>query len=153
MKLRKYTQEQLIEAVKTSFSYCQTLNKLNVVAAGGNYEVLKKAIKYFDLDSSHFKGRSWNKGNKFPPKRPIEDYFTNKQSILSHKLKIRMLRDKIVEPVCTMCGLREWLGQPIPLELHHIDGSSSNNNRENLVLLCPNCHTLTPTYRKSKSAL
>ena len=114
---------------------------------------MKKAIKYFDLDSSHFKGRSWNKGNKFPPKRPIEDYFTNKQSILSHKLKIRMLRDKIVEPVCTMCGLREWLGQPIPLELHHIDGSSSNNNRENLVLLCPNCHTLTPTYRKSKSAL
>ena len=34
-----------------------------------------------------------------------------------------------------------------PIELEHIDGNSENNNLENLKLLCPNCHSLTPTYK------
>lgn len=39
------------------------------------------------------------------------------------------------------------MGRDIPLELDHIDGERSNNLLENLRLLCPNCHALTPTYR------
>ena len=49
--------------------------------------------------------------------------------------------------ICSRCNLTEWLGQLIPLELEHIDGDNSNNSLENLCLLCPNCHALTPTYR------
>lgn len=48
---------------------------------------------------------------------------------------------------CEDCGLSEWKGQPIPIELEHIDGDNKNNNRENLKLLCCNCHALTPTWR------
>ena len=47
---------------------------------------------------------------------------------------------------CEKCGLTEWNNQPIPLEAHHIDGDKCNNTLENLELLCPNCHTLTPNY-------
>lgn len=44
------------------------------------------------------------------------------------------------------------MGQPIPLELDHIDGNHQNNALQNLRLLCPNCHALTPTFRdKNKS--
>ena len=37
--------------------------------------------------------------------------------------------------------------EPIPLELHHKDGNRYNNQLDNLMLLCPNCHALTENYR------
>ncbi len=40
-----------------------------------------------------------------------------------------------------------WLNKPIPLELHHKDGDNTNNELDNLELLCPNCHALTDNYR------
>ena len=48
---------------------------------------------------------------------------------------------------CWQCGINEWLGQPITLELEHSDGDATNNNIDNLKLLCPNCHSQTPTYK------
>lgn len=48
---------------------------------------------------------------------------------------------------CWVCLSSVWQGQPIPLELDHIDGNSENNAEENLRLICPNCHALTPTYK------
>ncbi len=35
----------------------------------------------------------------------------------------------------------------VPLEVEHIDGDSQNSTPQNLILLCPNCHALTPTFR------
>lgn len=48
---------------------------------------------------------------------------------------------------CECCGLEEWNGEKIPLEVHHIDGNHLNNVLENLQLLCPNCHALTDNWR------
>lgn len=48
---------------------------------------------------------------------------------------------------CEICTNTEWLGEPIALELHHIDGDNTNENKANLQLLCPNCHSQTDTYR------
>jgi len=48
---------------------------------------------------------------------------------------------------CQSCRLTEWMGSPIPLEVEHIDGNSSNNNDENITFICCNCHALTPTYK------
>lgn len=50
-----------------------------------------------------------------------------------------------------LCGLNEWKGQSLTLELDHIDGNPNNNLRENLRFLCPNCHSQTPTWRKKSS--
>lgn len=52
--------------------------------------------------------------------------------------------------VCLRCGLNEWLGELLTLELDHIDGDHENNARNNLRILCPNCHSQTPTYRRYK---
>jgi hypothetical protein len=51
---------------------------------------------------------------------------------------------------CIGCGIETWRGEKITLELDHIDGDSKNNAEYNLRGLCPNCHSLTPTY-KSKN--
>jgi hypothetical protein len=48
---------------------------------------------------------------------------------------------------CETCGYGEWLGQKIPLEAHHKDGNSDNNNDDNLELKCPNCHAQTDTFK------
>ena len=48
---------------------------------------------------------------------------------------------------CNRCGNGEWFGQPLPLELEHKDGDRTNDARENLECLCPNCHSLTVTWR------
>ena len=48
---------------------------------------------------------------------------------------------------CNRCGISEWQGFKIPLELEHKDGNTTNNNRENLEGLCPNCHSITDTWR------
>lgn len=46
---------------------------------------------------------------------------------------------------CGWCEINKYTGK-IPIQLEHVDGDSSNNKLENLKLLCPNCHTLTPTW-------
>lgn len=50
---------------------------------------------------------------------------------------------------CSQCGWKErhTITGNVPLEIDHIDGNSENNNEENLRLLCPNCHSLTPYFR------
>lgn len=47
---------------------------------------------------------------------------------------------------CECCKQTKWLGQPITLEVHHKDGDKKNNTEENLILLCPNCHSYTDNY-------
>ncbi|MFQ3609208.1 MAG: HNH endonuclease signature motif containing protein [Chloroherpetonaceae bacterium] len=47
---------------------------------------------------------------------------------------------------CLICGISEWQGKPLKLELDHIDGNCLNNRRENLRALCPNGHSQTETY-------
>jgi len=48
---------------------------------------------------------------------------------------------------CSECGITEWNGKSIVLEVDHIDGRHSNNDISNLRLLCPNCHSQPPTYQ------
>ncbi len=79
---------------------------------------------------------------------PLQDIFDGiHKTYQSHKLKLRLLRENVKLSQCENCSLIEWLEQPIPLELHHIDGNRYNNSLSNLKLLCPNCHALTENYR------
>ncbi len=63
-----------------------------------------------------------------------------------------ILRKKIVSEdqdfKCFYCGLDEWMDLRITLELDHIDGDNKNNKRENLRCLCPNCHSITYTWKR-----
>jgi len=148
----KYTIEQFKLAVLASRSIRQVLNKLGLKPAGGNYSTFHKLVAKNNIDISHLKKQGWNKGMLFGPKRPIKDYLSNKHGIQSNALKKRLIREGIFQHKCSTCKGTEWLGNPIPIELDHINGNSSDNSLDNLRILCPNCHALTPTYRgKNKS--
>ena len=47
---------------------------------------------------------------------------------------------------CSECGITDWANKPITLQVHHIDGNCTNNMPDNLKLICPNCHSQTPTF-------
>lgn len=79
-------------------------------------------------------------------KTNINLYLTNQVAITSHKLKLKLIANNILENKCNCCALTHWLGKPIALHLHHVDGNNKNNVLTNLSILCPNCHAQTKNY-------
>ena len=56
------------------------------------------------------------------------------------------MRDGLLGASCAECGISEWRGRPLSLELHHVNGNGHDNRLGNLQLLCPNCHSQTETF-------
>ena len=149
-----FTDQQLIDAVKESFSKAEVMRKLNLIASGGNYSTIDRNIKRLNLDTSHFTGQGWNKGDKYRPiqeKRKLDEILVkNSTWVNTYHLKKRLLDENVKEHKCELCGATEWLGKPIALELHHINGIHDDLRLENLHILCPNCHAVTDNYRGKK---
>jgi 5-methylcytosine-specific restriction endonuclease McrA len=77
---------------------------------------------------------------------PIEELCVADTYRGRYYLKRRLVRAGLLEDRCAECGLSDWRGRPLALELHHVNGDGSDNRLENLAILCPNCHTQTDTW-------
>lgn len=147
----KLSEEELLLIVKTSYSLREVLIKSGLAPKGGNYKIMKNRLRLINADCSHFDKRNWRYGKKFPlEKTKPELIFRNNSRATSYRVKQLLFEYKHKEKTCEVCGLREWLDRPIPLEVHHLDGNSHNNELQNLQILCPNCHSLTDNYRGKK---
>lgn len=140
--------ERVIEASNSSTSASEAASKLQI-----KYDTYKKyAIKYdcFVTNQSG-KGKTRVSSNKIDLEEILKGLHPQYQS---NKLRIRLISEGIFEHKCNNCLNIEWLGKPIPLELEHKDGNSTNHILDNLELLCPNCHAFTDTYRgKNKGTM
>jgi hypothetical protein len=140
--------EAIARAVARSRSLRQALVLLGLAPAGGNYVSLKNRIARLGLDTSHFTGQGHLRGKTHSHRtRPLEQVLTRGKVENTFRLRNRLVAEGRKQPACEWCGLTEWLGRSIPLELHHVDGDRTNNVLSNLTLLCPNCHALTDNYR------
>jgi hypothetical protein len=70
------------------------------------------------------------------------------QRVLEGVASDRAVRSYLIEKDnrCSICEINEWHGQPLNLQMDHIDGNCDNNTLDNCRLLCPNCHSLTDTF-------
>ena len=130
-KYKNFTDEEIQEMVKHNTSFLQLQREMGYSDKGGSAtERIRKMLDEKGIDYSHFKGYAWNK------KVDVPSNFTLKKELI----KKRGHR-------CEKCGLSEWLGAPIILELHHEDGNKNNIDDNNLKLFCPNCHSQTDNWR------
>jgi hypothetical protein len=145
---RVYTEQLLRDAVAASTSFAGVLRHLGLRQAGGMQAHIARRIRHFGIDTSHFTGQAHARG------KPSSHRLTPQQVLVvrlpgSLRVNAPVLRRTLVEIgrpyLCQHCGLDP---KQIPVTLHvdHIDGDWLNNRPENLRFLCPNCHSLTPTY-------
>ena len=141
-KWRNFTKEQIEEIVASSVSNREVARKLGYAQdGGGTMASLKKMYEELQIDTSHFKGQGWNKDNY---NYDAFTEFSYKKSGSSTTKALIALRGQ----KCEKCGIDTWLEQPINLEVHHRDGDRTNNSLDNLMLLCPNCHSYTSTFAR-----
>jgi len=146
-----HNKEIVSQIVKESFTYMECLRKLGKKPVPTNYYYIKNLIKKYDLNCEHFNKKHGCCNNRTQIKIPIEEYLNGNRKIDTYKLKNKLLEAQLIEYKCLFCGITDWNGHIIPLELDHIDGNKNNNQLSNLRILCPNCHATTPTYKTKNS--
>ena len=110
------------------------------------YDTLKKYLRILGVS---YKINPHRKGLKHHESRKTIQSILNGNSTNASKRR-RLIEEGIKEKKCECCGLSEWMGKPIPLELHHKDFNHYNNSLENLQILCSNCHMQAHDYCNTK---
>jgi 5-methylcytosine-specific restriction endonuclease McrA len=79
-----------------------------------------------------------------PRGKPLADFLATSRSRVS--IKRRLLQAGILENRCSECGLSDWNGKPLAVQIDHVNGIKDDWRLDNLRMLCPNCHSQTPTF-------
>ncbi|MCX4738900.1 HNH endonuclease [Streptomyces antibioticus] len=141
----RHSEAVLREAVAASASVKEVVRRLGISPVGGNHAHIGRRITALGIDTSHFTARRG--GRPRPRGNPLTLGSPEAGRIPGRRLREHLLRTGVVE-ACAMCGTGpEWNGRPLRLEVDHANGDWWDNRRENLRLLCPNCHAVTDTYR------
>lgn len=134
-KWKQFTKEEIAQFVAETKSFRQ-LNVKMGYKPEATIIGLKEYLEENEINFDHYLGTAWrSKGIS-----ETNDYGVITKSIL----KAKVLKERGCK--CEKCGLTEWQNKPIPLEIHHLDGNPFNNKKENIQVLCPNCHALTENY-------
>lgn len=150
--MKEYYKRDIFEdIVKESYSIAEVIRKIGLRVAGGNFNTISKYIQLYNIDVSHFRGKTWNKGMSLTDYAAINKFdsiLKKGSNIKTCTLKERLIAEGLKEYKCEGCGnCGIWMGKKMTLELHHINGDHFDNRLENLQILCPNCHSITDSYR------
>ncbi len=149
--------DRLSSLVKRARSYAQVLAELELPTEGRAHHLIKARLESEGIDVSHLRGPGWSRGESAHSdpsvargvakrRRPdTEVFIENSPDLGSRRIIQRLLAMGLVY-ACSKCHISKWLGEPLVLHLDHINGIHNDNRIPNLRLLCPNCHSQTPTY-------
>jgi hypothetical protein len=152
---RRWTDDQLLLAVREARSMADACRRLGLSPKGGNRFTVAARVQALGLPTDHWTGQGWRRGlRQAVPRRgrPLAELLVvhplGFRGANPHDLKRRLIAEGIVGPGCQGegCGITTWLGRPLVLQLDHINGDRNDWRPENLRLLCPNCHAQTETH-------
>ena len=150
-----YQKDKLEQIVSESYSFAEALRKIGLKDAGSNFKTIKKYVEEYNIDTSHFRGQTWNKGmgnTDYAAYNKLENILKENTNFKSDTLKYRLVKEGLKQWKCEKCGNEGvWEGKELVLELHHINGNHYDNRLENLQILCPNCHSQTDNFRNKNS--
>lgn len=143
-RTRRWTDTDLRDAVASSHSRGEVIQKLGLSLCAGNYPRIGREITRMGLDVSHMSRKG------IPSNRVLDIEYAlvrNSTYTSSHHLKHRLLALGRLANHCVLCGAQpQWNGLPLVLVLDHINGDNRDNRITNLRLLCPNCNSQQPTF-------
>ncbi|MFK4149488.1 HNH endonuclease [Streptomyces sp. NPDC004065] len=148
------TRDELRSAVAESVSIAGTLRRLGRPDSGSQRALLRQWIADDGLTTTHFLGQAHQRGKARPElARPARDILVRHDGTRRTRTAVlrRALKEIGVPEECAECGVGpEWLGKPMTLEVDHVNGDWRDDRRENLRLLCPNCHAVTSTWCRGR---
>jgi hypothetical protein len=176
------TRERVRQLTEAGLTIGQIARRLGITPRAVSYHARKLGIprsrkyaprgdwaeiqKYYDAGHSvaqceakfSFSRRSWNKaverGDIVPRPQaiPIHELLVAGRLRNRTHVKRRLLASGLKANRCDECGLSDWLGEPLSLALHHVNGDPLDNRLDNIRLLCPNCHSQTPNFARREAA-
>lgn len=148
-----WTKEHLENTVNQCNCWFDWLRVLGIPTKGCNYRTLKNKASLYNIDTSHFNYNysKTHNGLRILKNRSNEQIFSDNVRIKRDSVKL-MYIERILggKAYCECCGISEWNNKPIVFQLHHIDGNSLNHKLDNIILLCPNCHSQTDNFSNKK---
>lgn len=130
-------EEELVEIAGTCKSATEAALKLNLQPIGGNISRIRSLMVKHNKEFIPYTQQKYSD----------EVVYCKNSSFRRRHLRQRVLRDGWLPYICSKCGNEgTWNGEPLTLQVDHINGISDDHRKENLRFLCPNCHTQTPTH-------